>query len=493
MTTPSRSVAATASTGVKGEPGAFGGFGRRFAVVLSGELTQSLFHFVLNIVLVRTLSLHDYGLFAIVFTSGAVGIAYIRALVAVPATLFLSRSLGRPAERGYDVVFGSGALAVATAMAVLATAALVPAIGWGALSGGAFVGLYAFRSYLRIVLLARKASRIAGMSDLVYAALGLCFALLILRDDRGVLLTHAFLALAIAHAVGIAVSYVALREPIRVTFRRSLWRRYLALWRTLLWSLTGVTSITVQGQGLTLAFATLVGPAAYAPIAATLVLFAPLRIPTNALTNMVLPEITGLLAAGRGRAANRLVVRSTVLVALACLAYGACMWVLLPVIEHELFRSRFNHEPMNWIGFGVWSVVTISLLYAIPRAYLEACAAFRTIATGAIVAAILGFVIMIPMLLTLPPVLALAGLAASELATAIWSGNAFRHLSRSGDRPVLDAASAMAEAAAPRAGEPHRRGEGGDHPSRSRPAGHRRLFRRGGGTSAPQTLHTGLS
>lgn len=491
LTTRSRSALAAAWDGLKGEPGASaGGFGRRFAVVLTGELTQSLFHFVLNIVLVRTLSLHDYGLFAIVFTSGAVGIAYIRALVAVPATLFLSRSLGRPAERGYDVVFGSGALAVASAMAVAATAALAPAIGWGALAGGAFVGLYAFRSYLRIVLLARKASRIARVSDLVYAVLGLCFALLILRDNRAVLLTHAFLALAIAHAVGIGVSFAALREPVRVTFRRSLWRRYLALWRTLLWSLTGVTSITVQGQGLTLAFATLVGPAAYAPIAATLVLFAPLRIPTNALTNMVLPEITGLLASGQGRAANRLVVRSTVLVALACLAYGACMWVLLPVIEHELFRGRFNHEPMNWIGFGVWGIVTISLLYAIPRAYLEACAAFRTIATGAIVAAALGFVIMIPMLLTLPPVLALAGLAASELATALWSGHAFRSLSRSGDRPVLDAVSAMAEAAAPTGGA-HRQGETrGGRPSRS----HLRwpLLRKGA-ASAPHTLHSRLS
>ncbi|WP_245524283.1 hypothetical protein [Methylobacterium nonmethylotrophicum] len=430
--------------------GGRGGFGRRFAVVLSGELIQSLFHFVLNVVLVRTLTQHDYGLFAIVFTCGAVGVAYIRALVSVPATLFLSRSLGRPSERGYDVVFGSGALLVAAAMGGLAAAVLVPIMGVGALAAGAFIALYAFRSHLRIVLLARKAPRIAGLSDTVYAGLGLALAVATLHGSDEIVLEHAFLSVAFAHGCGIAVSYLALRKPLRFTLRRSLWRRYLALWRTLLWSLTGVTSITVQGQGMTLAFATLVGPESYAPIAATLVLFAPLRIPTNALTNMVMAEITALLAEGRTRPATLIVVRSTAVIALACLVYGTAMWVLLPLIEQYLFKGRFNHEPMNWIGFGVWTVVSVSLLYAIPRAYLEASAGFRTIASGAIVAALLGFAIMVPLLLVLPAPWALIGLAASEAATVIWSALAFRRFARNADRRVLATAAAMAEVQAPR-------------------------------------------
>ncbi|WP_245451229.1 hypothetical protein [Methylobacterium brachiatum] len=81
-------------------------------MILSGEMIQSLFHFVLNVLLARKLSAHDYGLFAIVFTLGAVGVTYIRALMAVPATLYLARSLGRPAARGYAVMFGAGAAAV---------------------------------------------------------------------------------------------------------------------------------------------------------------------------------------------------------------------------------------------------------------------------------------------------------------------------------------------------------------------------------------------
>ncbi len=77
------------------------------------------------------------------------------------------------------------------------------------------------------------------------------------------------------------MAYGALRERLRFSLHARARARYRAIWRTLAWSLAGVTSLTVQGQGLTLLFGLLAGPAAYAPIAATLVLYAPLRIPTS--------------------------------------------------------------------------------------------------------------------------------------------------------------------------------------------------------------------
>ena len=402
------------------------GLSGRFAVILLGELLQSLFHFALNILLVRELGAHDYGLFAIVFTAGAVGITYIRALVAVPATLHLTRSLGRPAALGYDVMFGSGAVLVSGLLGLGVCAALVPVIGLGALAAGAFVGLYAFRSYLRIVLLARGHPRIAGLSDLVYAVCGGLFVARGLDGEGTALLDRAFLAIALAHAVAIAVAYGVLRERLRFSLHARARARYRSIWRTLVWSLAGVTSLTVQGQGLTLLFGLLAGPAAYAPIAATLVLYAPLRIPTSALMNMVLPEISGFLANREIPAARRLVFRHAGLIGGACLAYGAVMAAALPLIQVILFKGRFAGEPMGWIGLGVWAVVTVSLLYAIPRAYLEASAAFRTITAGAVASAALGFALMVPALLMLPPATALVGLLASELATLAWSLQAFR-------------------------------------------------------------------
>ncbi len=198
--------------------------------------------------------------------------------------------------------------------------------------------------------------------------------------------------------------------------------------------MTGVTTNTLQGQGMTLAFALLAGPSEFAPIAATLVLFAPLRIPTNALTNMVLAEVSELLAKGQAARANRIVVRSTAVIAVGCLVYGAAMLVALPMIELHLFKGRFEHEPMNWIAAGVWGAMLVSLLYAIPRAYLEACGAFRTIAWGSATAFVIGACIMVPVLLTLPSAFALLGLIASEAFILLWLGRAFHRVAAGNDR-----------------------------------------------------------
>jgi O-antigen/teichoic acid export membrane protein len=420
-----------------------GGFGGRFAVVLSGELIQSLFHFVLNIALVRTLSQQDYGFFAIIFVVGAIALTYARAGVAVPATTFIARAQGRLSERAFDALFGTAAFVLALAVMLVVSMALLPIIGAGAWAAGSFVALYAFRSYQRIVLLARKAPRIAGLSDLVYAAVGIGSILYCTLGLDHVTPTHAFLSLTLAHASGVLVSFVRLGQPVRLTFKRKLWRRYLAIWRSLAWSLAGITTNTLQGQGITIAFAAIVGPSDYAPIAATLVLFAPLRIPTNALTNMALAEVTELLAKGRVDLARQIVVRSNIVIAAGCLVYGGAMLLTLPLIERYLFGGRFDHEPMGWIAAGIWMMMLLSLLYAIPRAFLEATGTFRAIAWGSGIGLVISYAIMVPLLLTMPSAFAILGLIASEGFVLIWLLRVYRRVSR----VATDAASPVAGAA----------------------------------------------
>ncbi len=106
-----------------------GGFGGRFAVILSGELIQSLFHFVLNIALVRTLSQQDYGFFAIIFVCGAIALTYARAGVAVPATSFIARAQGRLSERAFDALFGTAAFVLCVAIMLIVSVVLLPVVG----------------------------------------------------------------------------------------------------------------------------------------------------------------------------------------------------------------------------------------------------------------------------------------------------------------------------------------------------------------------------
>ena len=105
-----------------------------------------------------------------------------------------------------------------------------------------------------------------------------------------------------------------------------------------------------------------------------------------------------------------------------------------------MFKGQFVGEPMGWIGFVVWGIVTLALLYTIPRAFLEASAAFRTITEVAIASAVLGFVIMVPALMLLPSAYALLGLAVSEAVTLACSVWAFRDRVLGHNEPVPEAA-----------------------------------------------------
>ena len=73
--------------------------GRNFMLSLGGEGLQSGIHFVLNLVLIRILSPHDFGIFAIAFVLGGLSLTYGNALVSTPAAVLIPRlKSGRAAD-----------------------------------------------------------------------------------------------------------------------------------------------------------------------------------------------------------------------------------------------------------------------------------------------------------------------------------------------------------------------------------------------------------
>lgn len=388
----------------------------RFALMLGGEVVQSAFHFGLNIALVRTLTQHEYGIFAIVFLVGGIGLTYVRALAGVPVATFVPPRLGRRSAQAVEVTFGSGAILVAlligggVAGALLVTAEVDPLVG------GGFVALWCLRGYLRLALFAKRRPLEAGLGDLAFALAGTGLALLLAQHgDDSARIDGVFLALACAHLVGIGVSLLALREKLRVSFGAAFRRRYRALGAKLAWSLVGVTTTNLQGQGQTLLVALVAGPDAYAPIAAALVLFAPLRLTAAALVNMVQPEIAAHLGRGDRIAARALARNAAGLLQLGCLAYGGALLWVLPIIDAHLFAGRFSHEPLGLITGLLWAVVTVSLTYAAPRVLLETAQDFRFLAGLSAGSAAAGLAAVTGLLVVSSPAWSILGLLLSEV------------------------------------------------------------------------------
>ena len=393
-----------------------GGLRSRFVLMLGGEAVQSAFHFGLNVGLVRSLSQADYGLFAIVFLVGGIGLTYVRSLAGVPASTFVPRRHGQRAARAYDVTFGSGAVAISALFGLGVAFALWLVMGTaaGALAGGAFVALWCLRSYLRLALFAKRRPLEAGLGDLAFALSGTVLAWWFVRGEGLARIDGVLVALAVAHAVGSAVSVLALRDPVRVDFGASTRRRYRGLRHQLAWSFVGVTTTNLQSQGQTLLVALVAGPEAYAPIAAALVLFAPLRLSAGALLNMAQPELAAAMARRDTAAARRLVLVCAAVILGAALACGAVLFAAFPSIASHLFASKFAGQPLGLITALLWLVATVSLGYAAPRILLEAVGAFRFLAAVSAVTAVVGAAAVSLLLVLSTPAWSVLGLLLSE-------------------------------------------------------------------------------
>jgi O-antigen/teichoic acid export membrane protein len=417
--------------------------GRRFLLMLGGEVMQSAFAFILNISLARTLPAERYGLFAIIVLIGGFGIIYMRSLIGVPACIYIPQSRRESAALFYSVMFGSGALVVSIGGAALVAAALAPWHMGAAIPGGLFVGAWSLRYFVRMVLFAQGRAALATMCDFTYTLSATAFcAPLVWRGSGEALLQHVLLALATAHLIGAGLALAALRQPMRVSLRRTIRRRLIRLLPTMTWSIVSVTMANIQGQGAVLLLAVIAGPAAYAPIAATMAFFSPLRLAAAAMANMTQPDFAGAMARSGRRGVMEILLVSTGLIGLVCVSYGILMAVCFPTLARHVFGHRFGAAPLDLIAFIVWCIATVAVLYSVPKTLLESGQRFRGITVLAGFGALLCMPTVAILLEFVSPAWSLLGILLSEFVVLVGSwlcALAFlrhaRDLGRGGDVP----------------------------------------------------------
>lgn len=389
----------------------------RLVVMVGGEAMQSAFHLGLNIALLHSVSARDYGIFALVMVVGGLGLTYIRAFTALPASIAIAQSRGSGAAGAYEVTFGSAAMLLSLLLGLVVTGVLGVWLDEGALFGGAFIGLWSMRAHVRTVLFARNRQMLVSLSDLTFTLCGAAGTAWVIWDGTHIL-QHTFAVMTAANALGIAVLLIlSRRRPLRINFGRHVWRRYRKLWRELKWSVLSVTITNLQGQGMALMVAAMAGPAAYAPIAAALVNFVPLRIVSTAFANMMHPELSKLMAHRDFAKVGQRLRRWPLPLACLGILYGIVVLIALPFIEPDsLEGTRFFK-----ISVLAWVMSSLPMLYVMPRIWLEIAQDYRSIAILSAIAAAAGLLLVFVLLLTVPPSWALLGGALSEVIVLIGS------------------------------------------------------------------------
>jgi O-antigen/teichoic acid export membrane protein len=396
---------------------------RNFAVSLGGEGVQSGFHFILNLVLIRLLSAYEFGVFAIAFVIGGIAIAYGNAIVSVPAAVHMPRLKSAGAVDYQDVMFGSIALLVSVAFAAAATAVLLLTIRdvEESLAAGALVGVWTLRNHIRTVMLARHMAAAATVSDISYTVSGIGFiALSIWLHPNGAQATSALWGLAAANLLGIVIALRAFGRRIRISLRRSIWRRYRAIWADVAWSLFGTTTWNVQSQALTFLVAAIAGPAAYAPIAAGMLLFTPLRPAMNAFVNVFRTDVVRGLAQGRFRELNVALHAVCGVIVLACMAVGAGIWLIWPYLTAYVFAGKFSGASMPLIVTLSGLVAVAYLTYNVPLALIQAAGHFKPVALATTLGGIVSLCAASVLLHVTTVAWSLAGVVAGEIACGVY-------------------------------------------------------------------------
>ena len=168
--------------------------------------------------------------------------------------------------------------------------------------------------------------------------------------------------------------------------------------------------------------AALAGPAAYAPVAAMVVFFAPLRLIASALANMMQPELAQHVGEGdHTRTRHQLFLWTAVMSAIG-VAYGSAVVVALPLIHAPVFAG----QPKPTLALLAWGANVAMLLYIMPRILLEVLRAFRTIAVLTAVSAAVGMSLVAVLLLRDGPVWSLVGSVVSEAMVLVWCWSAVR-------------------------------------------------------------------
>jgi O-antigen/teichoic acid export membrane protein len=289
-----------------------------------------------------------------------------------------------------------------------------------AIAGGTFIGLWTLRNHVRSAMFARRAMAAATLSDFSYSVSGILLVagVLWLLPDLPQL-SGVLLALAGANIVAILVALRAAGRRVRVSFRRGIWRRYRTIWSEIAWSLVATTTWNIQGQALMFLVAAIVGPAAYAPLAAGAVLFTPLRPAVSAFINVFRPAFAVDLARGQLLHLRLTMYSVAFLIVLCCVAAGGAIWAGWPLLNMYIFAGKFADAPMPLIVALSGCAAAIYFTYAVPLAVVHAAGEFRPVALATMSGAFVGLASVSILLAVTSVAWSLAGFIAGEATCAV--------------------------------------------------------------------------
>lgn len=394
----------------------------RLALSVGAQAMVSGFHFALNLILLRLVTPHDYGIFAFAFVLAMFASAVNNALISTPLTVYTPIIKDDRERVHQEGMFSTLNLLL---FSVLLIIGLVYA-NWSeqtfgiSVSVALFVAIYSARHYSRSTGYARMQPLVTATGDATYVATGIVAMMFVIfgMEDPGI--NHVLLTLVVANLAAMLVERLRLRGPGHAWFSLSGIGSYRKIWEQSRWALAGSLTTLFLAQAHSLIITASNGPDAFAPLAAGFVLFGPVRVALLTWQNMVKPELAVALSESRHQAVKRQIRSTSALMAGAVLLMAAMLWLLWPWIHQMLYADQYADAPMGLI-VALWSVITLfAASYNAPAAALQALRDFRILAMGSIYGAVISGVLVSVTLYVFEPETTLLGILAAEAFMAVF-------------------------------------------------------------------------
>lgn len=398
-------------------------FSSRYALSVGAQALVSGFHFGLNLLLLRSITPYDYGIFAYAFVLALFASAINNALISTPLTVYTPVLKDKQERTEQEAMFSTLNILLFVSLVIMGaiyayTSEVAKPI---TISVTLFVAVYSARQYSRSFGYARFKPLVTATGDITYVVAGILFISLVMSFNQNTsTVSLVLLSLAAANLVAMFI------ERWRIHGLGHRWitfaniKNYGHVWLQSRWALVGALTTLFLGQAHGLIITWADGPGAFAPLAAGMVLFGPVRVALMTWQNMVKPELALALSENHGERVKTQIQKTAIFMAIAVCGLGFCLWLAWPMVHELLYAKKYSDQPMGYIVC-MWAVITLcAAIYNAPSAALQAMRDFRVLAMASVYGAVISGVLVALTLYFFKPETTLFGILAAECFMAVY-------------------------------------------------------------------------
>lgn len=400
-----------------------------YALAALGPISVSGAHFLLSFSMLHALDPTEFGRFTFLLVAAQLGWGVWSALFCSPLPIFMTRGGREDWEAGRDMLLGANLMGAALMLGVFGAVAL--ALGASPLVGAFYAGFGALsliRWFLRGYHYFESQQLRVVVSDVLYGASVVSITALlhfVLAVDPE---PACFAGLLVGALAGLTPFAGAWWSGMRAMPGFAFIRHYGRVWQDQSrWALLGAITTEATGNAHVYLVTLILGPAAFAPLAAAALLLRPLGVVQLAFADFERPRLARLVSYGEDREVRRSLTQFQLALALVWLLTAVAAGLMFHYDgAGHVFPPKYDIHTLL-VATVLWLLVAAARsLQVPPSTILGVVGEFRQLALASVWSSVVSVVSVGVIALMFDPVWSIAGLLLGAITFLILTNKIYR-------------------------------------------------------------------